>query len=50
MEQLACKAADSAHDDIPNDNSPNVDPEPNFVPTFPDSVRIIARPERYTYL
>ena len=49
IEQLACKAADWAHDDIPNDTSRNVDPEPNFVPTLPDSVRIIACPERYTY-
>jgi len=37
-----------AHDEVPNDTSLNVDPEPNFVPTFPDSVRIIACPERYT--
>jgi hypothetical protein len=45
IEQPACQVADGAHNNVPDNTSPNTDAEADLIPMFVDSIRIIPCPE-----
>jgi hypothetical protein len=45
FEKSACQIADGAHDNVPDDTSPDADTEVYLIPTFAHSMKIILCPE-----